>query len=87
MTWFNAIVAFACIFMLTLFCVLPIGVRTSEEAGEQMLPGQASSAPTNPRMGFKLLLTFLISLGVFAAFYAVGYFGLIDTHALFGRGE
>lgn len=87
MTWFNGIVAFACIFMLTLFCVLPIGVRTSHEAGEEMLPGQASSAPTNPRMGFKVLLTFLISLVIFGLFYAVGYFELIDTHALLGRGE
>ncbi len=86
MTIFNSLVAFACIYMLTLFCVLPIGVRTSHEAGEEPLPGQASSAPVNPRIGFKFLLTFGISLVLFSIYFAVGYYELIDLDSLFGRG-
>lgn len=86
MTWFNAIVAFACIFMLTLFCVLPIGVRTSHEAGEEMLPGQATSAPVNPRIGFKMLVTFGLSCVIFGIYWVVGYYNLINVDALFGRG-
>jgi len=85
MTIFNSLVAFACIYMLTLFCVLPIGVRTSHEAGEEPLPGQATSAPVNPRIGFKFLLTFGISLVLFSIYFAVGYYELIDLDALFGR--
>ncbi len=86
MTIFNSLVAFACIFMLTLFCVLPIGVRTSHEAGEEMLPGQATSAPVNPRIGFKMLVTFGLSCVIFGIYWVVGYYNLINVDALFGRG-
>jgi predicted secreted protein len=86
MSWYNHGVAFVIIYMLTLFCVLPIGVRTAAEAGTELVPGQADSAPSNPRLGFKFLLTFLISCGIFAIYYLIGYFGLIDPAALFGRG-
>lgn len=86
MTIFNGLVAFACIYMLTLFCVLPIGVRTAHEAGEEMLPGQATSAPVNPRIGFKMLLTFGLSCLIFGIYWVVGYYNLIDVDALFGRG-
>lgn len=86
MSWFNNLVAFVVIYMVTLFCVLPIGVRTSEEAGEQPLPGQASSAPANPRLAFKFLLTFGISALLFGIYYVIGYFDLLGLSELFGRG-
>jgi len=84
-TWFNNSVAFIVIYMVVLFCVLPIGVRTSEEAGEESLPGQASSAPANPRLGFKFLLTFAISALLFGIYYVIGYFDLLGLSDLFGR--
>lgn len=86
MTWFNNIVVFAMLYIVVLFCVLPIGVRTSDEAGEAMLPGQATSAPANPQMWRKAALTFAISAVLFALYYLIGYFNLIDVAALFGRG-
>lgn len=86
MSWYNHGVAFVMIYMVTLFCVLPIGVRTAAEAGTELVPGQADSAPSNPRLGFKFLLTFLISCVIFSIYYLVGYFELIDVAALFGRG-
>ncbi len=85
MNWFNNSVAFVVIYMVVLFCVLPIGVRTSEEAGEELLPGQATSAPANPRMGFKFLLTLAISALLFGIYYAIGYFDLLGLSELFGR--
>lgn len=87
MNWFNNGVAFVIIYMVVLFCVLPIGVKTSEEAGEQPLPGQASSAPVNPRIGFKFLLTFAISAVLFGVYYVVGYYDLLGLSDLFGRGR
>ncbi|WP_298728312.1 DUF1467 family protein [uncultured Ferrovibrio sp.] len=87
MNWFNNAVAFVIIYMVVLFCVLPIGVKTAEEAGEQPLPGQASSAPANPRMGFKFLLTFAISAVLFGIYYVVGYYDLLGLSDLFGRGS
>lgn len=86
MNWFNNGVAFVIIYMVVLFCVLPIGVKTAEEAGEKLLPGQASSAPVNPRIGFKFLLAFGISLVLFGIYYVVGYYDLLGLNALFGRG-
>jgi predicted secreted protein len=85
-TWYNNLVAFIMIYMVMLFCVLPIGVKTSQEAGEEMLPGQADSAPANPRLGFKFLLTFLISSVIFGIYYVIGYYDLLDVTDLFGRG-
>ncbi|HEX6956834.1 MAG TPA: DUF1467 family protein [Ferrovibrio sp.] len=86
MTWFNNAVAFVIIYMVVLFCVLPIGVKPAAEAEEEMLPGQATSAPTNPRMGFKFLLTFAISLVLFGIYYVIGYYDLLDLNDVFGRG-
>ncbi|MBX3454782.1 DUF1467 family protein [Ferrovibrio sp.] len=85
MNWFNNTVAFVVIYMVTLFCVLPIGVRTAEEAGEAPLPGQATSAPANPRLAFKFLLTLAISVLLFGVYYAIGYFDLLGLSELFGR--
>ena len=55
---------------LSLFLVLPWGIRTSEEEGHQTGAGHAESAPHNPRMGRKLLWTTIVSALMFAAFYA-----------------
>lgn len=87
MTWFNNSIAFVIIYMVTLFCVLPIGVKTPAEAGETPVEGQADSAPVNPRLGFKFLLTFLISCALFGVYYVVGYYDLLGLTDLFGRGR
>lgn len=55
---------------LVLFTILPIGVRTQEEAGD-VIPGTTESAPHQPRLLFKLALTTIISAVIFAAIYAV----------------
>lgn len=87
MSWYNNFVAFVMIYMVTLFCVLPIGVRTAAEAGEKLVDGQADSAPANPRLGFKFLLTFLISCVIFGIYYVIGYYDLLDLTDLLGRGH
>lgn len=86
MTWYNNIIAFIIIYMVMLFCVLPIGVKTADEAGEAKLPGQADSAPANPRLGFKFLLCFGISSVIFGIYYVVGYYDLLNIRSLLGRG-
>lgn len=45
---------------ITLLSVLPIGVRTQGEAGE-VVPGSAESAPVNPYIRRKLILTSILS--------------------------
>lgn len=55
---------------MTFFAVLPFGVRTSAEAGEEIVPGQADSAPVRPNLRAKAVWTTVISAALFGAFYA-----------------
>ncbi|MBV1887483.1 MAG: DUF1467 family protein [Parvibaculaceae bacterium] len=53
---------------LTLFAVLPFGVKPHQDAAAYNA-GTRGSAPENPHMKAKLLTTTGISLVIFAAFY------------------
>jgi predicted secreted protein len=53
----------------TAFLLLPFGVRTSEEVGEERVPGQAESAPHR----FDVTRHFLKSAVVAAIFFAIYY--------------
>ncbi len=66
-----AIAIYFIIWWLVLFAMLPIGVRTAEEAGEEPVPGAADSAPLLPRLLPKMLATTLIASVIFALVYAV----------------
>ena len=85
MTPFNDGVAFIVIYMAVFFCVLPFGVKTPEEAGEEMLPGQATSAPVNPRLGLKALISLGIAIVLFGVYFVVGYYDLLGLSKVFGR--
>ncbi len=67
---FSAVVIYILFWMLTLFAVLPFGVRTSAEAGEANVPGQADSAPVRPRLRTKAAWTTAISAVLFGLYYA-----------------
>jgi predicted secreted protein len=67
----NPISAFAVFFIvwwITLFAVLPFGLKTQAEAGE-IVPGTHESAPVRPRFLFIIGVTTLISCIIFAFFY------------------
>ena len=66
----SALAIYLLFWSLTLFAVLPFGVRTSDEAGEKPVPGQADSAPQNPMLLRKLGWTTVIATALFALFYA-----------------
>jgi predicted secreted protein len=55
---------------LSLFLVLPFGVRTSDEAGAAKVPGQADSAPHEFRPLRVILRTTIVAATFFALFYA-----------------
>jgi predicted secreted protein len=59
------------IWWIVLFAMLPIGVRTSEEAGEKASPGTAESAPHMPNLLPKMVATTVVSSIIFAALYAI----------------
>jgi predicted secreted protein len=66
-----AIALYFIIWWVVLFAMLPIGVRTSEEAGEKTEPGHAESAPHMPNLLPKMVATTVVSSIVFAALYAI----------------
>jgi len=64
---------------MTLFLVLPWHARTSEELGEQQLPGHADSAPHRFPAGRVALRTTLVSAILFGLFYANYVFSWIGA--------
>ncbi len=77
----SALLVYVLFWFVTLFAVLPFGVRTSAEAGEAGVPGQADSAPVRPHLRVKLVWTTAISAALFGLFYAnyvAGWLTLAD---------
>ena len=70
MEWPLAIAIYFICWWLTLFTILPIGVRTQEEEGH-VVPGTVESAPANAHIWKKLGLTTLVSALIFALGYGV----------------
>ena len=84
----SALAVYLLFWTVTLFAMLPIGVRTHEEAGADRVPGQADSAPHAPMLARKILRTTLISGGLFALFYGnfvYGWIGFDDVVPAFMR--
>ena len=66
----SAIAIYILFWALSVFLVLPFGVRTSEEAGAERVPGQADSAPHEFRPGRIALRVTIVATILFALFYA-----------------
>jgi len=87
MSLVSAIVTFAIMWWLVFFMVLPFGVRTAEEAGEALEPGQAPSAPVRPRLWLKVGVTTLLTAVFFAVFYTIVASDLVDFRAYLEAGR
>ncbi len=69
MTWFSGMVVFVIIWWLVFFMTLPVGVRSPDEAGVEVGPGHAASAPVRPRIGLKAGITTAISVVLWGIAY------------------
>jgi len=65
---------------LSLFLILPFGVKTHDEAGIAKIPGQADSAPANFSMGKIVLRTSILAALFFALFWANYSYGWVTIH-------
>lgn len=74
----NGIVIYIVIWWVVFFVTLPFGVRTAEEAGEELTPGSVSSAPLNPRIGRKVLITTIIAAVLWSGYYAIVAYDLVS---------
>ena len=66
----TGIAIFFLIWWVTLFAVLPFGVRRQDEDGE-IAAGTDPGAPAIPRLGLKLLWTTIVASVVFGLCYLV----------------
>lgn len=55
-----AVAIYITIWFTVLFAILPIGVRSQAEEGT-VVPGTEPGAPVAPRLGFKAIITTLVS--------------------------
>jgi predicted secreted protein len=77
----TAIAIYFLIWWVTLFAVLPFGVRRQDEDGE-IAPGTDPGAPALPRLGMKLLWTTLVASAIFAVCYVVYVNDLLPLETL-----
>ena len=72
----TALAIYFLIWWVTLFAVLPWGIRNQEEVGE-ITPGTDPGAPAVHVLGRKLMWTTVVASAVFGILYGVYAYGLI----------
>lgn len=86
MTITLAVAVYFVMWWTVLFVVLPFGVKSQVEMGED-IPGTDPGAPSAPRMGQKLIWTTVISTILFAVLaycYSQDYFNIERLNHLMG---
>ena len=66
----TSIAVYITIWWVTLFAILPLGVRSVHEGNETPVAGQDRGAPIAPRLMMKAFWTTIVSAVVFAALLA-----------------
>jgi len=66
----SGMVLFATIWAVVLFCVLPFGQVSQQEAGD-IVPGTPASAPSDAQIKRKLIITTVLAILIFALVYYV----------------
>lgn len=64
------------------FIVMPFGIRTPDETGEQKVRGQADSAPSNFRPGVVALRATILATLLFGLYYANYVYGWISAEQI-----
>lgn len=72
--WVTAVFVYIVVWWVVLFAVLPWGVRTPDEPE----PGMASSAPVEPRILRKFMITSVVSLLVWLVIFGIERSGIIS---------
>lgn len=70
MQWTSVLAIYLLFWVMSAFLVMPFGIRTHREVGEDLLPGQADSAPANFRPGRVAIRATILAAVLCAAFYA-----------------
>ena len=76
MRWTSALAIYFLFLALSLFVVLPIGIRNHHETGETMVEGQSDGAPANfnaRKLAINTVIVATIAFGLFYANYVGGW--------------
>jgi predicted secreted protein len=76
MGWLSGILVYFLIWWVVLFAVLPWGVRVPENPE----PGHAPSAPSNPHVGLKLIVTSAVAAAIWTGVWYALSVGWISFH-------
>lgn len=79
MKWQSALAIYVLFWAISVFVVLPFGVRTAEEAGTPLVPGQAESAPAHFDAKKVALRVTIVATVLFAIFYLNYVFGWVTV--------
>ena len=83
MQWISIIAIYMLFWVIAAFVVLPFGLRTHQELGQEVVTGHADSAPGNFRpLRFVVRTTIVagIAFGLFYANYVNGWIGPDDLN-------
>lgn len=86
MPWFSGIVLYAFIWFLTFLAVLPVRLQSQADTG-RVTPGTPRSAPANPQMRRRLIITTVIATVVFVivAWIIISGFVTVDDIDIVNR--
>lgn len=73
-----ALAVYFVIWWITLFAVLPFGLRTQDEEGD-IVPGTPESAPFRPRLLRTFLINSIVAAIVFVLVWVIITYRLIDV--------
>ncbi|MEO1219968.1 MAG: DUF1467 family protein [Pseudomonadota bacterium] len=85
MQWTSILAVYFLIWVMSAFIMLPFGVRTSEETGEALVPGQAESAPASfkpQRILVRATLVSIVLTTLFVLNYEYGWISASDLDIL-----
>lgn len=81
MKWTSVLAIYFLIFCFSAFLLLPFGVKTHEEVGAEMVPGQAESAPHKfhlPRHLTRAAIMAVLLTALYVANYQFGWITVDD---------
>lgn len=74
----GGLVTFAILWMLCFFTVLPWGMQSHIDAGEEVVPGADPAAPVKPRLALKAAITTAIASVIWSSLYIVIAYRLVS---------
>ncbi len=87
MSWSLALAIFFVAWWICFLITLPWGIRSPHETGEELVPGQASGAPSQPHFARKIIAASLMAAAVTGLAAANARFGWITFDMLPGPGR